>query len=231
MKTVILCGGRGTRAFPHTIEVPKPLLEIGGRPMLQHVMELYAAQGFADFVLAAGYKVEQIEAFAAGMPPAWKIDVVDTGDDTGTGGRIAGVREHVDGTFFCTYADGLGDVDLHDLRAFHDGHAQAATLTTVPLQSQYGTVELDGDGRVVRFREKPRLPEHRINAGFFVFDERVFDLWFGDDLERQTLPHLARLGELAAYHHEGFWKSADTYKDTQELASLWETGAPWLPNR
>jgi glucose-1-phosphate cytidylyltransferase len=101
-------------------------------------------------------------------------------------------------------------------------------LTTVPLPSQYGTIEFDSDGKVARFREKPRLPDHRINAGFFVFDRRVYDLWWGEDLERQTLPHLAGLGELCAYPHEGFWKSADTYKDTQDLAALWAEGAPWL---
>jgi len=228
VKTVILCGGKGTRAYPHTVELPKPLLDVGDRPMLQHVMELYAAQGHHEFVLAAGYKADLVAEFADGLPPSWKVDVVDTGVETGTGGRVVGVREHVDGTFFCTYADGLGDVDLASLLAFHRAHGQAATLTTVPLPSQYGTIELDSDGRVARFREKPRLADHRINAGFFVFDERVFELWWGDDLERQTLPHLAGLGELGAYPHEGFWKSADTYKDTQDLASLWESGAPWL---
>lgn len=228
LKTVILCGGKGTRAYPATVEIPKPLLEIGDRPMLQHVMELYAAQGFTEFVLAAGYKADLIEAFAGGLPSDWKVDVVDTGEETNTGGRVHAVRDWVGEVFFCTYADGLGDVDLHALLCFHAAHAQAATLTTVPLPSQYGTIELDSDGRVARFREKPRLFDHRINAGFFVFDRRVHDIWWGEDLERQVLPHLAGLGELAAYPHDGFWKSADTYKDTQDLASLWESGPPWL---
>jgi glucose-1-phosphate cytidylyltransferase len=228
MKTVILCGGKGTRAYPLTVEMPKPLLEVGDRPMLQHVMELYAAQGFCEFVLAAGYKAELIAEFAAGLPPSWSVEVVDTGVETGTGGRVAAMADHVAGTFLCTYADGLGDVDLHALVEFHREHGHVATITTVPLPSQYGTVELDADGLVARFREKPRLPDHRINAGFFVFEPKVFELWWGDDLERQTLPHLAGLGELAAYHHLGFWKSADTYKDTQELAAMWEAGAPWL---
>lgn len=228
MKTVILCGGKGTRAYPHTVEIPKPLLQVGDRPMLQHVMELYAAQGFCDFVLAAGYKAELIGDFAEGLPASWQVEVVDTGLDTGTGGRVQRIAGHVDGTFFCTYADGLGDVDLAELLAYHHAHAQVATLTTVPLPSQYGTIELDSEGKVARFREKPRLADHRINAGFFVFDEKVFELWWGDDLERQTLPHLAGLGELSAYHHLGFWKSADTYQDTQELAAMWADGAPWL---
>jgi glucose-1-phosphate cytidylyltransferase len=228
VKTVILCGGKGTRAYPATTVVPKPLLEVGDRPMLQHVLELYAAQGHCDFVLAAGYKAELFEAFAEGLPSHWRVDVVDTGLDTNTGGRVSAVRDRVGDTFFCTYADGLGDVDLQALLDFHRSHGSAATLTTVPLPSQYGTIEFDSDGKVARFREKPRLPEHRINAGFFVFDQRVFDLWWGEDLERQVLPHLAGLGELCAYAHEGFWKSADTYKDTQELAALWADGAPWL---
>lgn len=232
MKTVILCGGKGTRAMPHTADVPKPLLQVGEQPLLFHVLSLYAAQGFTDFVLAAGYKAEMIEAFAASAPAEWKVEAVDTGVDTGTGGRVLAVRELVGDTFFCTYADGLADVDLHRLHDFHASHAGAATLTTVPLPSPYGTIEADTEGRVSRFREKPRLPDHRINAGFFVFGQRVFDVWSGDDLERETLPHLADLGELFAYDHDGFWKSADTYRDTQELAALGASGAPWLaPHR
>jgi glucose-1-phosphate cytidylyltransferase len=228
IKTVILCGGKGTRAYPLTVEVPKPLIEVADRPMLQHVMELYARQGFEEFVLAAGYKAEMIQEFATTCPSSWKVEVLDTGLETNTGGRVSKCRDAVGDTFFCTYADGLGDVDLHQLLAFHQAHAGAATLTTVPLPSQYGTIEFDSQGRVARFKEKPRLPDHRINAGFFVFDHRVYDLWWGEDLERQCLPHLAGLGELFSYGHDGFWKSADTYKDTQDLTALYEAGAPWL---
>lgn len=229
LKTVILCGGRGTRAYPHTVEVPKPLLEVGEQPVLRHVMELYAAQGYDEFVLSAGYKAELIEAFAETVPGAWKVEVVDTGEATNTGGRIEKVRDIVGDTFFATYADGLGDVDLAALEAFHRGHAGAATLTTVPLPSQYGTIDIDDGGQVRRFREKPRLPDHRINAGFFVFSARAFDHWAGDDLERDVLPALGAAGELFAFGHDGFWKSMDTYKDAQDLTSLCADGpGPWV---
>jgi glucose-1-phosphate cytidylyltransferase len=228
VKTVILCGGKGTRAYPHTTEVPKPLLEVAGVPILRHVMEIYATQGFTSFVLSAGFKADLIRDFAAAAPRAWDIEVVDTGDETNTGGRILGVKDVVGDTFFATYADGLGDVDLDALRAFHDAHAGAATLTTVPLPSQYGTIEQDRDGKIQRFREKPVLADHWINGGFFVFDKRAFDLWHGQDLEREVLPALGSAGELYAYRHSGFWKSMDTYKDALDLSALAKDGrGPW----
>jgi glucose-1-phosphate cytidylyltransferase len=222
--TVILCGGKGTRAYPHTVDLPKPLLEVAGQPVLRHVMELYAGQGYTRFVLAAGFKHELVREFARDLP--WDVEVVDTGEDTNTGGRILRCRDLVDGSFFATYADGLGNVDLEELARFHAGHAGAATLTTVPLPSQYGTLDCDGDGRVQNFREKPVLPDHWINGGFFVFDRRVFDGWEGEDLERDVLPALGRRGELFAYRHRGFWKSMDTYKDALELTKLCGEGEP-----
>jgi len=231
MRTVILCGGKGTRAYPHTLEVPKPLLEVAERPVIEHLMEIYAAQGFTDFVLAAGYKMEMIDEFAATLPSAWSVEVIDTGADTNTGGRVRAVADRVGDTFFLTYADGLGNVDLAALAEFHASHPGAATLTTVPLPSQYGTIDIDGDGRIKQFREKPRLPDHRINAGFFVMDRRVLDLWPdpGEDLERDVLPALGSKGELFAFHHQGFWKSMDTYKDACDLTALCEDSAgPWL---
>jgi len=231
MRTLILCGGKGTRAYPHTVEVPKPLLEVAKRPVLEHLMEIYAAQGFTDFVLAAGYKIEVIEAFAAELDRAWTVEVVDTGEDTNTGGRVRRCADRLDDTFFLTYADGLGNVDLAALETFHRGHPGAASLTTVPLPSQYGTLDLDGQARVQRFKEKPRLPDHPINAGFFVLDQRAFDLWPdpGEDLERDVLPALGAVGELFAFTHLGFWKSMDTYKDAVELGALCADGpGPWL---
>jgi len=226
--TVILCGGRGTRAYPHTTEVPKPLLEVAGRPVLAHVMEIYAGQGFRPFVLSAGFKADMIREFAATTPSSWEVEVVDTGEQTNTGGRVTGVRDRVGETFFATYADGLGDVDLGALLAFHRDHGAAATLTTVPLPSQYGTIDLAEDGHVRRFREKPVLSDHWINGGFFVFDVRAFDLWQGEDLEREVLPGLGAAGELFAYRHRGFWKSMDTYKDALELSALATEGrVPW----
>jgi glucose-1-phosphate cytidylyltransferase len=228
VKTVILCGGKGTRAYPHTTEMPKPLLEVAGRPILQHVMEIYAAQGFSSFVLSAGFKADLIRRFAEATPAEWHVEVVDTGEETNTGGRVTGVRDRVGETFFATYSDGLGDVDLNALLSFHSGHPGAATLTTVPLPSQYGTIEQSPDGRVENFREKPVLPDHWINGGFFVFDRRAFDLWQGEDLERDVLPALGAAGELYAYRHSGFWKSMDTYKDALALSALAKDGrGPW----
>jgi glucose-1-phosphate cytidylyltransferase len=231
MRTVILCGGKGTRAYPHTVEVPKPLLEVADRPVLLHLMEIYAAQGFTDFVLAGGYKLPLIESFAKDLTQGWSVEVVDTGSDTNTGGRVQRIADRVDDDFFLTYADGLGNVDLPGLLDFHRSHEGTATLTTVPLPSQYGTLDVDTDGRVHRFKEKPRLPDHLINAGFFVFDRRAFDDWPdpGEDLERDVLPALGARDELFAFRHLGFWKSMDTYKDAMDLGALCAgKPGPWL---
>jgi glucose-1-phosphate cytidylyltransferase len=229
MRTVILCGGKGTRAYPHTETLPKPLLEVAGQPILRHVMEVYAAQGYREFVLAAGYLVERIEEFVATVPGDWNVTVVDTGEETNTGERLRRCREHVGERFFATYGDGLGNVDLEGLLAFHGDHGADATLTTVPLPSQYGTIDTGPDGRVDAFKEKPVLKQYRINAGFFVFDQRAFEHWDGHDLEREVLPALATQGRLFAYPHSGFWASMDTYKDALQLTALCNDGSPpWL---
>lgn len=226
MRTLILCGGKGTRAYPMTIEVPKPLLEVGGRPVLAHVMEIYARQGFTDFVLAAGFQAELIEAFVGTLPAGYTVEVRDTGVDTNTGGRVARCAPVMGEAYFVTYADGLGDVDLHALLEFHRGHTGAATVTTVPLPSQYGTLESEPNGRVVRFREKPQLPDHWINAGFFVLDQAASAWLVGDDFERDVLPALGGSGQLYAHRHRGFWRSMDTYKDSLELNALCAAGPP-----
>lgn len=231
VRTVILCGGKGTRAYPQTATVPKPLLEVGGRPVVEHVMEIYAAHGFTDFILAAGYKGELLEQFVAELDQEWTIDVIDTGDETNTGGRIRAIAELVGETFFVTYSDGLGNVDLETTLTFHQQHDGLATMTTVPLPSQYGTVDFDDDGRVLGFREKPKLTDHYINAGFFVMERRCFDSWPdpGEDLERDVLPALGSAGALFVYKHHGFWKSMDTYKDALELSALCSGGnPPWM---
>ena len=235
LKTIILCGGRGTRAYPHTIEVPKPMMDVAGLPIVRHVMDIYAAQGFTSFVLAAGYGVEHMHEFARTAPGDWKVDVIDTGEDTHKGDRVLRVRDFVagTGTFFLTYADGVGDVDLRSLLDFHRAHDGWATVTTVPLPSQYGTLETDPSGRVQGFLEKPRLVDHWINAGFMVMDEDVFEGWAGD-LEDEVLPSLAQAHKLYAYRHHGFWKSMDTHKDSLDLdglarKSIDEHGKPpWL---
>jgi len=228
MQTLILCGGKGTRAYPHTLEVPKPLIKVGGSPILLYVMEIYARQGFDEFVLSAGYRSDLIAAFAEELPRAWDVRVIDTGEDTGTAGRILGCASALSPTFMATYGDGLGAVDVNALLEFHQGHGGAMTVTAVPLPSPYGTLEWDETGRVRQFIEKPRLSDHWINAGFFVIEQRAFDLWTGDDLEREVLPALTTAGELYAYRHTGFWRSMDTYKDALELSALCQEGdGPW----
>lgn len=227
MQTVILCGGKGTRAYPHTVELPKPLLEVSGEPVLGHVLRIYAEQGFDDFILAGGYLIDRIEEFARSLPSSWNVDVVDTGEETNTGGRIAKTAHLIDGTFMANYSDGLADIDLEALLEFHTSHEALATLTTVPLRSQYGTIEHAEDGRISRFLEKPLLAEHRINGGYFVFEPAVLDHWVGEDLEREVLPALAAEGHLFAYRHDGFWRSMDTYKDALELTALAEEQVPW----
>lgn len=229
VRTLILCGGKGTRAYPHTAEIPKPLMEVADRPILERVMAIYARQGFTDFVLATGYKGEEIEAFAETLPEAWRVTCLDTGDGTNTGGRARRAWPYLGDTFFLTYSDGLGNVDLRALFDFHASHPGAATLTTVPLPSQYGTIDTRDDGRIERFNEKPVLPDHWINAGFMVFDRRAIAHWAGEDLENDVLPALADAGELYAYRHEGFWRSMDTYKDALSLSALCDDGRePWM---
>jgi glucose-1-phosphate cytidylyltransferase len=228
MQTLILCGGTGTRAYPHTLEVPKPLMQVGDRPILLHLMQIYARQGFDDFILSAGYRADLVSAFASGLDAEWQVEVIDTGEGTGTGGRIIGCASALDHTFMATYGDGLGSVNLPALLGFHASHPGAMTVTAVPLPSPYGTLEWDEAGRVRRFIEKPRLPDHWINAGFFVIDDRAFNHWNGDDLEREVLPALAAAGELFVFQHHGFWRSMDTYKDALELSALCLKGdGPW----
>jgi len=226
IRAVILCGGKGTRAYPHTIDVPKPLLEVAGKPVLLHLLEIYARQGHTQFLLAAGYRADLIAQFADRLPAVWTVEVVDTGLETGTGERVRLLADRAGETFFVNYADGLGDVDLASLLEFHRSHGRAATLTTVPLPSPYGTIDLGPGGRVERFVEKPKIPEHRINAGFFVFNAGVLEQTPGADLEREVLPALSAAGELHAYDHFGFWRSLDTYKDSLELTALCDEGHP-----
>ncbi len=228
---VILCGGRGTRLRERTESVPKALVEIGGRPILAHLIELYANQGFERFLLATGYLGEMVDEFASAA--SWgegvSVQSVDTGLDTPTGGRIAKLAGHLGGGTFCaTYSDGLADVDLSDLLGFHHRHGALATLTVVRPSLQWGIVELGRDGRVRDFVEKPRS-EHWINGGFFCFEQGVLDYLDAESvLEREPLRGLAGDGQLRAYRHDGFWDCMDTYKDAIVLNDLWASGeAPW----
>jgi glucose-1-phosphate cytidylyltransferase len=232
----ILCGGRGTRLREHTQAIPKPLVEIGGLPILWHVIQLYAAQGFARFLLATGYRGEQIESFVreASWPDGIDVRCRDTGLDTPTGGRIKLLEPELQGERFCaTYADGLASVDLGALLAFHERHGKLASMTVVRPELQFGVTELDTrggasgqDGRVLGFREKPRS-EHWINGGFFCFEPAVLDRLESDSvLERGPLEGLATDDQLRAYRHEGFWECMDTYKDAVVLNDLWPAPPP-----
>ena len=229
MKVVILCGGKGTRAYPFTEYLPKPMLPVDGTPILVQVMRLFASQGIRDFVLSVGYRKEVIEDYFEGKQTEWNVEFVDTGVETNTGGRILGCKDVVGETFFATYADGLANVSLRALLDFHQSHEGLATITTVPLRSQYGTLVTDPSERVLSFREKPVLREHWINAGFFVLDRAVFEHWKGDDLEREVFPNLASKGLVYGHRHDGFFKSMDSYKDQLEFEQLVRSGeAPWM---
>jgi glucose-1-phosphate cytidylyltransferase len=209
--------------------VPKALVEIGGRPILWHVIGIYAAQGFERFLLATGYLGEMVEEFIASesWPDSVEVDCVDTGVDTPTGERIASLGERLEGKPFCTtYADGVADVDLCALLDFHRSHGALASVTVVQPRLQWGVAELAPDGRVEGFVEKPRS-ERWINGGFFCFEPGALDyLDENSVLEREPLERLAADGQLRAHRHEGFWDCMDTYKDAVELNDLWESGTP-----
>ncbi len=229
---VILCGGRGTRLQEHTQAIPKPLVEIGGMPIVWHVIQLYAAQGFRRFLLATGYRGELIERFAATQewPAGVSVECIDTGAETPTGGRVKLLENHLAGEeLFCmTYSDGLADIDLEALLSFHCEHDALASMTVVRPQLQFGVTEIAADGRVTGFREKP-TSEHWINGGFFCFSRPMLAYLDTDSvLEREPLERLAAAGELRAHRHEGFWECMDTYKDAVGLNDLWASGeAPW----
>jgi glucose-1-phosphate cytidylyltransferase len=228
---VILCGGRGTRLRERTESVPKALVEIGGKPILWHVIGIYAAQGFDRFLLATGYLGKAVEEFAAGedWPEGVRVECVDTGLDTPTGGRIARLAARLEGGTFCaTYSDGVADIDLDALLAYHAGHDGLATMTVVRPHLQWGVAELGADGRVSGFDEKPRS-ERWINGGFFCLEPGALAYLDADSvLERQPLTGLAADGELRAYRHDGYWDCMDTYKDAVALNDLWAAGsAPW----
>jgi glucose-1-phosphate cytidylyltransferase len=227
----ILCGGRGTRLREKTDSMPKALVEIGGRPILWHVMQIYAAQGCRRFVLCTGYLGEQVEEFAAAetWPAGVEVRCVDTGLDTPTGGRLKLAAEAFGPeSFFATYADGVADIDLDALAGFHADHGDLATMTIVRPNLQFGVAELDGDTRVRGFVEKPRS-ERWINGGFFCFEPDAMGYIAEDSvLEREPLEQLAQEGRLHGFRHEGFWDCMDTYKDAVMLNDLWsEGGAPW----
>jgi glucose-1-phosphate cytidylyltransferase len=225
VETVILCGGKGTRLGPEA-PVPKPLLPIGGRPILWHIMKIYASFGHDRFVLCLGHLKEQFEEFVDSLDEPWAVELVDTGLETPTGGRVKKAAERVDGeAFFVTYGDGVADVALDRLLEFHRAHERLATLTIVRPRSEFGIVHAADDGRVSEFEEKPLLGNW-VNGGFFVLERAALG-YIGEDsiLEREPFEQLAGAGELMAYRHQGFWECMDTYKDNLQLNDLWESGA------
>ena len=227
----ILCGGRGTRLQEHTHSIPKALVEIGGKPILWHVIRIYSAQGHTRFYLLTGYLGDQVEAFvrAERWPEPIEIDCIDTGLDTNTGGRVARAADHLAAGRFClTYADGVADIDLAAQAKQHAAAGADATMTVVRPYSQWGIALIDGEERITGFREKPRL-DYWINGGFFLCEPAFLDV-IDDEcvLEREPLERLADAQRLGAYRHDRFWDCMDTYKDAVTLNDLWATGqAPW----
>jgi glucose-1-phosphate cytidylyltransferase len=233
-RIAILCGGRGTRISRGDEDAPKPLVEIGERPILWHVMALYAAQGFTDFLLLTGWRSDQVTqsvaAFAEVVSGEWSVESIDTGEDTPTGGRVDAARERLrGGTFGLTYADGLSDIDLIAELKSHRENGGLATIAVARPRSPWGEARLAEDGRITGFVEKPQL-ENWINGGFMFLEDGALDFIGPDDvLEQRPLENLAAAGELHAWRHEGFWDCMDTYKDTLELNRLCAEGTPpWL---
>jgi glucose-1-phosphate cytidylyltransferase len=231
MKVVILAGGYGTRLSEETQKIPKPMVEIGGQPILWHVLNIYAAHGFKDFIIACGYKGEMIkDHFAKNLHSDWRIECVDTGLEAMTGGRLLRLRDVIgQRAFMVTYGDGVGSMNIAQLVEFHRAHGKLSTVTAVHPPARFGGLDMDGD-QVVNFAEKPPAQAGWINGGFFVFEPGVIDYISGDDtsLEAGSLSKLANDGELMSYRHDGFWKPMDTLREKNELESLWQSGnAPW----
>jgi len=227
-KVVILCGGVGMRLREETVFRPKPLVPVGGKPILWHIMKLYAHHGFTDFVLCLGYKGEMIrDYFTKNNREGWNIIMENTGEKTNTGGRIKRIEKYIDGdTFLATYGDGVSDVDLGGLLAFHNKHGKLATMTGVHPWSKYGQVLAQPDGTVTNFVEKPILND-RINGGFFVFKRQFLDyLGENDVLEHTPFTRLVKEKQLILYNHDGFWHCLDTFKDKLELEEMWQSGKP-----
>ena len=253
MKVVILAGGFGTRLGEETDVRPKPMIEIGGMPLLLHVMKIYGARGFTDFVVCLGYRGYMIKEYFANYAlhrsdvtfdfrtgetayfnraaEPWRVTLVDTGPATMTGGRLLRARAAIGGeTFMLTYGDGVADIDAAALAAFHRRHGKAGTVTAVQPPGRFGVLDLGEDGAVRAFREKPENGFGWINGGFFVLEPSVFDLIEDDatEWERAPLERLAASGELVAYRHRGFWQPVDTLRDKRALEALWAGGnAPW----
>ncbi len=253
MKAVILAGGLGSRLSEETVVKPKPMVEIGGKPILWHILSIFASYGVSEFVIALGYRAEFVKEYFLnfyalnnnisidlagghttihqGNAPRWKVHLVDTGLATQTGGRLKRIGAWLgdDAVFMATYGDGVADVDIRSLIRFHDSHGKLATVTTVRPAARFGQILMEGD-QVREFAEKPQTGEGWINGGFFVLNRKALDYIEGDETlwEREPMERLARDGELMAFRHEGFWQPMDTLREKRLLEDLWATGkAPW----
>lgn len=254
MRVAILAGGLGSRLSEETTLKPKPMVEVGGLPLLWHIMKIYSHFGFDEFVIALGYKGEYVKRYMTdycslagdmtldlatgdhrlhdgdGERERWQVSLIDTGQGTATGGRIKRLEPHLgDGTFMLTWGDGVADIDLDALLAFHRAHGRLATVTAVRPPARFGRLELDGD-RITEFSEKPQTGEGWINGAFFVLEPEVVSYIDGDETqwERAPLERLAKDGELMAYRHHGFWQCMDTVRDKKLLEEAWDSGAaPW----
>jgi glucose-1-phosphate cytidylyltransferase len=255
MKVVILAGGLGTRLMEETEARPKPMVEIGGKPILWHIMKIYEAYGYNDFVLCLGYKAQSIKEYFLNYylynsdvsidieknkvdvhfsnSESFKVTLVDTGLKTNTAGRIKRIRKYVEGeTFMLTYGDGVADIDINALVNFHNSHDKLATLTSIQTPGRFGNIEMDSAGNVQHFVEKPQGDGMWINGGFFVLNPGIFEYLQGDvddvQWENKPLKEIANDGQLAAFKHSGFWKPMDALRDRIELEQLWSSGeAKW----
>jgi glucose-1-phosphate cytidylyltransferase len=254
MKAVILAGGLGTRLSEETALKPKPMVEIGGKPILWHIMKIYAHHGITDFIICCGYKGYSIKEYFMNYfshqsditinlkdntstihkkrAEPWSVTLVDTGEDTMTGGRLSRVKNYLgnEEDFFFTYGDGVGDIDIQGALSFHKKHGKLATLTSVTPPGRFGAIDLSEDNRVKKFVEKPIGDGGRINGGFFILSPSVIDLINGDNCvwEQEPLNTLAENGELYSYRHNGFWHPMDSLRDKNYLEELWNSGkAPW----
>jgi len=251
MKVIILAGGLGTRLSEYTNIIPKPMVTIGGKPMLWHIMKTYAHFNHKDFYIALGYKAELIKDYFLNYRALnadftvdlssgditshqvesedWRVTLVNTGEDSMTGGRVKRMQSYIGNEpFLLTYGDGVADIDIKELVAFHKNHGKMITVSAVRPSARFGELNLDGN-KVSSFQEKPQLHEGWINGGYFVINPEFFDLINGDStmLEREPLEQATNAGELMAYRHDGFWHCMDTKRDHELLESLWEKGAPW----
>ncbi len=254
MKVVLLAGGLGTRISEESHLKPKPMIEIGGKPILWHIMKSYSHYGFNDFIICCGYKAYAIKEYFAdyylhncdvtfdfrdgntmkvhsNATEPWQVTIIDTGVNTMTGGRVKRIKPYIGNEpFMLTYGDGVSDVNLKELVNYHKTHGKCATITTVNVGQRFGVIDVKNDGTISAFREKADLDRNMINAGFMVLNPQVFNYIEGDEtvLEKQPLEVLAKDEQMMAYHHDGFWQCMDTQRDKQKLEELWGNGqAPW----